>query len=156
MRFLFSCHRPIVSKDIMGCLGGKLICICPLGIPIITIWNNRSQNGRSICKKVYYLKWFTLLCGKREPGWTDEVPVWNLTFKHVLVGNVTAGFIVEPCFNEIEEISPSGALGVHVWKQHIHHFNKWRTSLHSFVLMLMFLALKQKKILFRCHYERGL
>ena len=23
----------IVSKDIMGCSGGKLICICPLGIP---------------------------------------------------------------------------------------------------------------------------
>ena len=23
----------IVSEDIMGCSGGKLICICPLGIP---------------------------------------------------------------------------------------------------------------------------
>ena len=23
----------IVSKDIMGCSGGKLMCICPLGIP---------------------------------------------------------------------------------------------------------------------------
>ena len=23
----------IVSKEIMGCSGGKLICICPLGIP---------------------------------------------------------------------------------------------------------------------------
>ena len=39
----------------MGCSGGKLICICPLGRPIIAIRNNRNQNSRRIGKKVYCL-----------------------------------------------------------------------------------------------------
>ena len=43
----------IISKDIMGCSGGKLMCICPPGHPIIYIRNNRNQNGRRVGKKVY-------------------------------------------------------------------------------------------------------
>ena len=44
----------IVSKDIMGCSGGKINMYLPPGHPIIAIWNNRNQNGRRICKKVYF------------------------------------------------------------------------------------------------------
>ena len=41
----------IVSKDIMGCPGGKLICISPRA----SHNNNRIQDGRHIVKKVYFV-----------------------------------------------------------------------------------------------------